>query len=316
MNHQHYNREAAKQALEEAIKESKGFLTAQDDASVQHLSGLDVDRIEVQATGDRTQIWRVGPTGEDGTIQEELALHMQGILLKSSFRPGDVGALDLNKASSLSQQITVGGIGSAAFNEGVVRLQDLHSLFGRHFPANAVSTWETQCDGGDPVLNASTRYFTAVADDPTAVHIPFRNGVDPLKKLERFVGDQLVHTPANVVKYYRRTKQERTESNTGGYVTVTVQPSQFRVGDIVEVDISVFAFQSAARKSTIKMHCNLNSVTLLNGTFAKAAEEAKRDAAPAPVVLKTALRRRNPYADEDDKASKKTKDSVPSGRTE
>ncbi|KAJ7608634.1 hypothetical protein DFH06DRAFT_1346789 [Mycena polygramma] len=313
MNHQHYNREAAKQALEDAIKESKEFLTAQDDASVQHLSGLDVDRFAVQATGGRTQIWRLGPTGQDGTIEEELALHMQGILLKSSFRPGDVSGLDFNKASSISQQITVGGIGSAAFNEGVVRLQDLHALFGRHFPANALHSWETQCDGGDPVLNASTRYFTAVADDPTAVHIPFENGVDPLKKLERFVGDQLVHTPANVVKYYRRTKQESTD--TSGYVTETVQPSQFRVGDIIEVDISVFAFQSAARKSTIKMHCNLNSVTLLNGSFAKAAEEAKRDAIPAATVLKTALRRRNPYADEDDKASKKTKDAVPGSGT-
>jgi hypothetical protein len=55
------------------------------------------------------------------------------------------------------------------------------------------------------------RYFTSLEDDPQAVHIPFETGVDPLNKLQSFVGDQLVHSIANVVKYYRRSRDSDTQ---------------------------------------------------------------------------------------------------------
>ncbi|KAJ7912585.1 hypothetical protein B0H13DRAFT_1874818 [Mycena leptocephala] len=291
MNNQFYDKEDAKKALNDAIEESKTFL-GNEDPAVQHLNSLN-------ARG-HTQIWRIGPLNSDGEIEEEFAFHMQGVISKLNLRPGEVDRLPVAKALSTSQQVSLVGIGSPLFKEGLGRLKDAHALFVRHFPVESMTNWVAS-DGAEPVLHASNRFFTSLEDDPTAVHIPFEKGVDPLNKLQRFVGDQLVHTSANVVKYYKRT----CDSTTMEYKVEVVLPSHFKVGDIVEIDASIIAFKTSGRKTQIKMHCNLNGMTLLNTTYSSRAEEAKRNHPTSSIVSTAKLLRKNPYERKDGPAKKK-----------
>jgi hypothetical protein len=117
-------------------------------------------------------------------------------------------SLTPTKALNTSQQIAIVGLNSTLFRVGASKLRDIHGLFVRHFPAGSVVNWVSE---QEPILNASNRYFTSLEDDPLAVHIPFEKGVDPLNKLQNFVGDQLVHTSANVVKYYKRCRDSNSE---------------------------------------------------------------------------------------------------------
>lgn len=67
-----------------------------------------------------------------------------------------------------------------------------------------MSKW-SDADTTDITLKASSRFFTSLEDEPDAVNIKLSAGVDPLHKLDRFIGDELVHTSANVVRYRKRT---------------------------------------------------------------------------------------------------------------
>jgi hypothetical protein len=40
--------------------------------------------------GERTNAWRIGPINTDGSIEEEFAFRMQGVVSKLNLRPGDV----------------------------------------------------------------------------------------------------------------------------------------------------------------------------------------------------------------------------------
>ncbi|KAJ7015747.1 hypothetical protein C8F04DRAFT_1171806 [Mycena alexandri] len=168
-----------------------------------------------------------------------------------------------------------------------------------------MSKW-SDADTTDITLKASSRFFTSLEDEPDAVNIKLSAGVDPLHKLDRFIGDELVHTSANVVRYRKRTSSGE-EANT----LEIAYPGTFRIGDIVEIDASIIAFKTTGRQSQIKMHCNLNGLTLLDSTFSKAMEESKRNAASAPAPAKTALRRKNPYEDEEGQGGKRAKKTVP-----
>ncbi|KAJ7740543.1 hypothetical protein B0H16DRAFT_1728905 [Mycena metata] len=258
-----YNKTEARIKLEAAIGQSRTLLTAQKDAAIQHLRDLDVEKLAVQATGSANPVWRLGPVTETGEVEEEFAFHMQGILAKTSLTPGDI-----ERAINTSQGLSLIGLGSPLFSDAVKNLHEIHALFCRYFPSNSMAKW-TDADNAETTLKASNRFFTLTEDEPDAVHINFASGVDPLHKLDRFVGDQLVHTSANVVHYRKRVSNDEGESTLD-----IAYPGTFRIGDIVEIYASVIAFKTSGKMGTIKMHCNLNGLTLLDSTFSKASESS------------------------------------------
>ncbi|KAJ7038553.1 hypothetical protein C8F04DRAFT_1255831 [Mycena alexandri] len=299
-----YNKTEARAKLDTAIEQSKTFLLARKDVAVQHLSTLDVERLAVQPTGRVNPVWQIGPVSEAGEVEEEFAFHMQGILVKSSLTPGAIERLPIDRGINTSQGVTLIGLGSPLFSEAVGKLHEIHALYCRYFPPNSMSKW-TDADSTETTLKASNRFFTSVEDEPDAVSINFSTGVDPLHKLDRFIGDELVHTSANVVRYRKRINNGE-EANT----LEVAYPGTFRIGDVVEIDASVIAFKTSNRQNEIKMHCNLNGLTLLDATFSKAMEEGKRNAVVAPAPAKATLRRKNPYEDEDGQGGKRARDKA------
>ncbi|KAJ7171853.1 hypothetical protein C8R43DRAFT_842705, partial [Mycena crocata] len=207
------------------------------------------------------KIWRLGPLNGDGTVEDELVLHIQGLVTKLGLTPGSIAHLPAAKASQLSQSITITGGTSETFQAGLASLQTILDLFLRNFQNGVSTKWAAINDTDEPIISASNRFFTAIKDEPRAEHVAFGPGVDPIEQLRAFVGPALVHAEDNVVSYFKTASASLTED----VVYETAVPSTFRIGDVVEIQMSVIAFQGG--KDTFKLHCHLRALTLLDSTF-------------------------------------------------
>ncbi|KAJ7695921.1 hypothetical protein B0H17DRAFT_865701, partial [Mycena rosella] len=156
------------------------------------------------------------------------------------------------------QQVTITGLGGELFDKGLRNLQEINGMFDRYFLQDAMTKWTNAELDGHLVMNAGNRFFTSLDNEPGARHVSFGAGVDPLGVLQTVVGNRMVHAAENVVSYFKQTNK---------YIYDTAFPGNFRVGDMVEVEVSVIAFKS--RNKMIKMHCNLRVLTLIDGIYSK-----------------------------------------------
>ncbi|KAJ6489528.1 hypothetical protein C8R47DRAFT_1215341 [Mycena vitilis] len=295
----HYDAAAASMALEAALASSVEQMKSPVDKAVQHLSLLDVDSLKVIATGGKRQVWKLAAI-EDGVASEtEFCFRLQGIVSKLALVPGDIQKLSPVQVLNTSQQIGLTGLSCASFDQAVNELQRVDALFARYFQAGVQGARRAHDES--IVLNASNRFLTALADEPGALHIKFQDGVDPMGRLGKFIGSEIVHTEDNVVNYFKREKDD----DTGKFTYCAVTPDTFRIGDIVEIEASLMAFKN--RHDHVKTHCNLRLVTLIDATFSKEAEKAHMAFVHVVAAPAMKLKRKQPYAGEvvEGKAGKK-----------
>ncbi|KAJ7156832.1 hypothetical protein C8R43DRAFT_1125414 [Mycena crocata] len=253
--------------LDSFVKQSVTEVEAAGDVTCQHLNEFNADSVTVQVTGEKRKIWRLGPLNEDGHVEHELVFRIQGILSQCSLTPGDVNRRPESHVAHMSQKVGLVGAGSVKFQQGVDNMKRILSLFTRHFQNPTDARWAATNDNADGIVSASNRFLTSTEEEPGAVHIDFGPGVDPMDRLKSFVGPGLVHTVDNVVSYFKQSTNEATSKKTYGRAV----PSTFRIGDVVEIQVSVMAFESANK--SVKLHWNLRALTLLDATFSKAAED-------------------------------------------
>ncbi|KAJ7143167.1 hypothetical protein C8R43DRAFT_1130953 [Mycena crocata] len=275
-----YDSENARLALDSALSKSVEHLAGREDrASQQHLNAVNCKELQVQITGEKRKIWRLGPVTGEGVVEDELVFRFQGILTKVMLTPGDITRMDARRVANLTQQITIGGVGSTQFEAGTASLKELQSIFERFFQKGTETT-STSGQTEDVEVSASNKFLTSKVDEPTAEHVPFGYGVDPLDALQGFVGDKLVHTVDNAVKYYVKAIDPVTQTD----VYDIAFPGNFRVGDLVEMQASLIAFQG---RDSMKIHCQLRALTLLDGTFSKARRRPAKRERPEQRMLLT-----------------------------
>ncbi|KAJ7168106.1 hypothetical protein C8R43DRAFT_945363 [Mycena crocata] len=262
-----YDVENARVALDSALEKSMEYLAEQEDRSCQHLNAIKHQDLLVQVTGQKRKIWRLGPANEEGVVEDELVFRFQGILTKVMLTPGDTTRMEPRRLGNLTQQITLGGVGSTHFEAGTEGLHNLQSVFESFFHKTAESTWTSPQSEAFEV-SASNKFFTSKADDPAAEHVPFGYGVDPLDVLQELVGDKLVHSVDNAVRYYVKATDPVNHTD----VYDAAFPGNFKVGDLVEMQASLIAFQG---RDSMKIHCHLRALTLLDAKFSKQAQEAR-----------------------------------------
>ncbi|KAJ7619244.1 hypothetical protein DFH06DRAFT_1144434 [Mycena polygramma] len=301
-----YDLEAAREALKSYTGASVEKVTADVDEDLQHLAALDLDDMVVVATGKSRPVWRLAHPAADGSTEAEFMCRAQGVLTKVHLIPGDMSRLTPQQAHNTSQQIAIAGLGCDLFDQGVNNIKKAESVFTRHFQTDVALARAEGAD--DAVLNASNRFFTSLTEELLAEHVDFLPEVDPLGRLAKFVGQELVHTMDNRVAYYKRS----AAAEPGEFVYIKAFPANFRLGDIVEIEFAFIAFKS--KMQGIKMHCNLRLVTLIDATLAKAAEEAQMKANIAVTTTNgTKLRRKLPYGEgetEEQNNSKRQKESA------
>ncbi|KAF8958454.1 hypothetical protein BDZ97DRAFT_2047168 [Flammula alnicola] len=226
---------------------------------------------------------------------EEVVMSFQGIISKMDLPPFQEKLRYFWRcARFLRQSITVTGLKSPTFAKVVENVAEVHALFSRTVGQNQLQECSMIAeDGDDPVLEMSNRYFTPKKDAPQMPSIPLTADIDPHGYLARAGGQSHIHGEDNVVYYYERQKAQ----DTGDHKFVPCKPVRFRIGDIVEVQVS-FALLPL-RDGKCKTSMVLRTLTLLDGslTHKSLVEQVTRRGGPSKAEPK--LKRRVGYVDEE-----------------
>jgi len=177
-------------------------------------------------------------------------------------------------------------MGSPTFEEAVKSAYELYQRFQRQFPDGKLENWNTMMYKEHYSLDASNRYFTPKRDALTMEHVPFSKVVDPNGVLEEMARMDYIHGEENEVQYYI------CQSDGDGKKRYEIaQPQTYRIGDIVEIQISFIAVPLKGQK--YKMITVLHSIASMDNSFAVAA--TKKRTALGTIVPKTVLKRRVGY---------------------
>jgi hypothetical protein len=149
-------------------------------------------------------------------------------------------------------------------------------------PEASLESWAlTASTALGSIFEASNRYFTSKRDAPDMVPVPIPPSIDPHGILENLKKGGFIYGEENEVYYYRA--HETTSSGTKRYEIYipkdtalmkepksveTVNPQIFRVGDIVEAQVSFIVVPLKDKK--YKMIVVLRSIALLDATFSQA----------------------------------------------
>ncbi|KAJ7290799.1 hypothetical protein C8J57DRAFT_1493513 [Mycena rebaudengoi] len=289
---QFYDWKGATEVLDKIINDSHTSLSAKDDDAIQHLKSIKLENIAVQKTGTNRKTWRLGTVDEVGTVDQELVIRMQGIISKAKLSPGNVSKFDATNAINISQNISLVGFDSDNYAQCIQRVKEIHTFYEQHFSGFNMTKIDFGTDPKHQELTAGNRFFTSILDVPLAEHQAFGTGVDLMDVLPRFLGGNLVHTEDNVIKYYRAGKDDAGRASETVYDAAF--PSTFQVGDIVEIHGSFVTFTTKKGRD-MRMHFNLQTVTLLDPSFSKAASSASRQSTADAQKAPSNLKRKSPY---------------------
>ncbi|KAJ7021223.1 hypothetical protein C8F04DRAFT_1274055 [Mycena alexandri] len=262
---QFYKAQDAASCLEAEAGAVRSAMASQRTETSQHLADLNVEDAMVVECGTGRKSWRICVPNPDDGIADEVVFAVQGIITRSNLVPTNVQHMDHRRALRLTQHIEITGFETGVFEESMTRLEVAQDIFAQHFSGHPVSRLATPIGRTGHVLGASNQIFTLKVDTPTEQGSEFQPGMDPLGSLERLKSEELIHGPENVVRYYKRTRDQ----STGKTSYDTSFPGIFRPGDIAEMHASLIAIRTGDKK--IKITCRLHAVTLLDNSYTKAA---------------------------------------------
>lgn len=219
----------------------------------------------------------------------------------------------------LRQGISLTGLGTATFTNALDAAHEIHQQFDRQFEEGVLERWScSSADNASPCIDISNRYLTPAKEAGGTDETPFHKGVDPKGILQSMAnGDgsiSYMHTEDNQVRYfnmhrdtegnrklvYQIKDQDNSSHTFWGGRFVSCEPQMFRIGDIVQVQISfvVIPIKGGRRK----MLTVLRSIALLDGTFSKQITNSNTQITKqVPSKMKT-LKRRIGYDEVDEAA--------------
>ncbi|KAK7001024.1 hypothetical protein R3P38DRAFT_3217789 [Favolaschia claudopus] len=292
----HFDREAAMHALDNLIQRRATEDVAAFKESFQYFSQMNLDNIVVHEASrleSSRREWKLAAMSTNGAVEEEVTFRVHGVLAKVNLVPGNITHLNGQKASTLSQRVQLVGLGSSAFDEMLMNTKVVADLLRRYFGGQQSISWRIGEDFGDLQFNCSCLYLTKSINRPEQ-EIAFGPGVDPFKKFEKFRNQGYIHTALNVVKYFRRVRENDE------LALYECFPGTFRVGDIVEVQGSVVAFP--IKDGIMKVAFRMNALTLEDATYSKAAEHARTRQLAPTVHRPLPLKRKSWYEQEGEDA--------------
>ncbi|PBK82577.1 hypothetical protein ARMGADRAFT_1038486 [Armillaria gallica] len=116
---------------------------------------------------------------------------------------------------------------------GIINYVDLPHFQGteREFCQGEPEAWAPTTFKGTLVMEWTNQYLKKLQEDLGDIAIPFPNEADPRGTLKQVTRPNLVHTEEDSVQYIRMLDQWRQEKK--------VKPQVFRIGNIVEVQITL-----------------------------------------------------------------------------
>ncbi|KDR65604.1 hypothetical protein GALMADRAFT_148561 [Galerina marginata CBS 339.88] len=200
--------------------------------------------------------WRL--TEHVGDELEEAVLRFQGVLTTKTLPPiRSPFQIEPRQRVFFRQNVTITGLGTQASETAVQSIDDINEMFQRDLPQGSLEDWSPSLFDNYTAVDASNRYFTRRTDTSADQIIPFSNMVDPDGILDAAGGEHFVHTVDNRVEYY-----EMIQIGNEGISYNEINPLRFRIGDIVEAQVSFISVPMRDRR--YKMLTVLRALTVLD----------------------------------------------------
>ncbi|KAJ7229637.1 hypothetical protein C8J57DRAFT_1534392 [Mycena rebaudengoi] len=265
-----YDLKAAANKLEEISKGRRAALAARASPVIQHLSDIDVEMLQVAEAGAQKKNWRLCVAEIEPGVLDEVVLRIQGVLTKNNLVPKNVNSIPQRKRQFLGQHTEICGVNTGTFDACIRNMANINEKFEQHLCSiTAASTAETTGLFGK-LFSASNCLFTLRSEAPTGQDTDFQLGVDPLGLLNQLKTADMIHSPENMVKYYKMC-----ETANGKISYEETVPGVFKAGDIVEMQVSFVAILNAQK--AVKVTNRLQALTLLNHEFTKASRRPNID---------------------------------------
>ncbi|KAJ2920515.1 hypothetical protein H1R20_g16579, partial [Candolleomyces eurysporus] len=208
---------------------------------------------------DKPKTWRMCQFDDAGGGMAGVHFRVQGIIAGKELPPlsSNGNIIQLKKGRRyLRQNIKLFGGKSDVFADAAHATEKAYVQFAGHFADGTMEGWELGTRGGDPIIEANTRYLTpkVLCSDESAEKLD--EYIDPQGVLQKIMEDDFVYGPDNKVEYMERI------SNQDGIRKVS--PTQFKIGDIVEAVVAFVCYQT--QKGPIKMSIALRALSLLDHT--------------------------------------------------
>ncbi|THU94769.1 hypothetical protein K435DRAFT_667775, partial [Dendrothele bispora CBS 962.96] len=194
-----------------------------------------------------------------GFYQESL-FRLQGVIYERELPPLSNKRVHSSQAPYLRQHIGITGLGLAYMSQAIEHFHQLYAKFERGLASEEIDAWHADQSYKYEGITANSHYFTVGANAAGRQSIPFQDGVDPEGILRRLLGDGTVHTEENSVLYMKATNTGQSK-----WRYSDLSPSNFSIGDIVEIQFTVMAIRK--REGNYKMVIALRSLTLLDDSI-------------------------------------------------
>ncbi|KAK0505440.1 hypothetical protein EDD18DRAFT_1046825, partial [Armillaria luteobubalina] len=204
--------------------------------------------------------WRLVKGNRDDA--EELVFSCTGVVCKANLPPivrvpRQVAHTVWDKALTLSQSITMTGLGCASFNNAIATLQEMKLTAEREFKHGILDKWTPSTYRGFPAFTLSNRYFQTAKEGAQHEAIPFSDDVNPVGILQHLGKMDVVHTKDNVVQYFKAHTDDE-----GKCRFQQARPQLFRIGDVIEAQCSIIVFKTKGIKHRMKLV--LHAIALLD----------------------------------------------------
>ncbi|KAJ7131530.1 hypothetical protein C8R43DRAFT_1133754 [Mycena crocata] len=290
---QFYDSAGAVKLLEKISSERRNTLAGGNQDAIQHMSDMSTEGLTIVETGHIRKTWRLCTTEDEHGVSDEVVFRIQGIITKNNLIPRNVMACPPKKIVYISQQADICGLGSTEFLNAIAKLEEVNEKFEEHFSGQNFVRLASAPSAVGPSFTASNRLFTAKNDAPTEQDNNFLFGVDPIGSLTKMKGTEFIHAPENMVRYFKWQSKVDDDRPTKYVETV---PGAFRVGDLVEMQVSFVAFLGFHKE--IRVTSRLQAITMLDNSYSKAATLARSVHRAMPVAQK-AVRRKVGYMYDD-----------------
>ncbi|KAF7789840.1 hypothetical protein EIP86_000786 [Pleurotus ostreatoroseus] len=256
------------------------------------------DRARVSTTvhqpGLRQRMDLIYPPENLEATREEVVLFVQGFLVDAHLPPIRARSQLASVPVRTQQTVMLSGVSSRQFGTAIAAIGQIVEVFNAQCTRDELLPWSPRIVQGHPTLTLSSRYFTADGGSTKHDMRAFPEDLDPYNILRNAVPDGL-YTEDNEVLYYERRKF----SNSDTLKYVTVQPTAFKIGQLVQAQL---AFMLVPRgKGKYGLILRLRSLCILSHAVTDDCSRAQLENFTAtPEALAPRMKRRVGYLAEDE----------------
>ncbi|KAM6490326.1 hypothetical protein JOM56_014303 [Amanita muscaria] len=176
----------------------------------------------------------------------------------------------------MRQGVMLVGLDTPTFSSALDAIDEIYGMFGWTLPEGTLEPGDSITHAEKDILHASNRLLTPKRDMLNMEVLEPLNGVDPHGVLKAVIKEgEYLYCDDNEVKYF----ECKTDEN-GKKVFHHVQPQIYRVGDIVEVQVSFTV--TPVKEGKRKMRTILRSIALINRKFTQDANKKRMQATAQP----------------------------------